>query len=98
MGDRGSEYRAVAKDELEALEMTVSEEIQQDTSEKLRNNLENKIQTKECVCVYQGNGEGREQSCGVEEDNDFVEWMHSHCWIHHRQWNLCFTKWCSPGE
>ena len=29
MGDRGSEYRAVAKDELEALEMTVSGEIQQ---------------------------------------------------------------------
>ena len=26
MGDRGSEYRAVAKDELEALEMTVSGE------------------------------------------------------------------------
>ena len=34
MGDRGSEYRAVAKDELEALEMTVGEEIQDDTSEK----------------------------------------------------------------
>ena len=26
MGDKGSEYRAVAKDELEALEMTVSGE------------------------------------------------------------------------
>ena len=27
MGDRGSEYKAVAKDELEALEMTVSGQI-----------------------------------------------------------------------
>ena len=33
MGDRGSEYKAVAKDELEALEMTVSEK-----KDLLRNN------------------------------------------------------------
>ena len=95
MGDRGSEYRAVAREELEVFEMKVKLkdgfvwEVTFRREERRGTILWSWRRRWPCWTVV---------GLFFIKHNIFHKRLHGHCWIHHWQRNLRVSKWCAEGE